>query len=192
MDNSRNQIISIVYRITIALLSLILGVGFLVYGAQLHCKIRENATLAKAKRNIYILASLCSASLIVSAAFFVIVALWEDFDNNIAAMSATFILSLTLLTLSVIMIITEICPGFGILILLDVKALAKAQNNTSSLSSSKGHGPKSLYEKSRLTSGSGTGKATGSATISPSSNSTNGASTTQTSASTSMGRTVQD
>jgi len=142
-DNLTGKVISTVYRLFMGILALVLGVGFMVFGTQLYCSVKDaKFATDKFKRTIYMQASLCSVSLVAEALFLITIAFLPHYQNNIFSMAW--------------MLVCEIAPGTAILYFLDIKALQKAADTTRTSASVKSAGGmKSLYDNPSTSAGEG-------------------------------------
>jgi len=144
-DNVTGKIISTVYRLFMGILAFVLGVGFMVFGTQLYCSVKDaKFATDKFKRTIYMQASLCSVSLVAEAVFLITIAFLPHYNNNILSM--------------VWMLVCEIIPGVAILYFLDIKALQRAADTTRTSQSKQG-GMKSMYDNTSTSAGDGSAAA---------------------------------
>jgi len=142
-DYSVNKAIAIAYRIWMGALCTIVGAGFVVYSIIVLQAIgrTSNPNMAKkrasSRRNMTLMAFACSFSLLVEAVFMLTLAFLPDFKLNYVSL--------------IIMLITEILPGVGILIVLDLSQLAKAAELTRASMNSTSAKGSSLAAASRTT-----------------------------------------
>jgi len=179
IDDSIPKGIAIGYRVWMGALCAIVGIAFVSYASFILAAMQQvtsrggNDKIARqrerSKRNLTFMAIVCSFSLFVEAVYMLVLAFYTTFDKNIVSL--------------VIMLVTEVTPGIGILVMLDLSELAKTAELTrtqsrmtgASSSATRGTGLKSLTDA--VNNASNTSNAsTGSAAPTTSDNATKSAS----------------
>jgi hypothetical protein len=134
-DYTVNKAIAIAYRVWMGALCAVVGAGFVIYSSSvLHAmgtmtsrQGGDDKVMKKrlaAKRNLTLMSFACSLSLFIEAVFMLVLAFLLNFRENIVSL--------------IVMLVTEILPGLGILLILDLSEMARtAELTRSSVASTK-------------------------------------------------------